>query len=71
MRYAVNSLMMAVNPSGGFNSYWPMPFRKRARITVENQRPEDIPGLLLPDHVLVGAGGGGRGVFPRVSGGGR
>ncbi len=45
MRYPVNSMMMAVNPSGGFNSYWPMPFRKRARITVENQRPEDIPGF--------------------------
>ena len=37
--------MVAVNPSGGFNSYWPMPFRKHARITVENQRPDDIPGF--------------------------
>ncbi len=45
MRYPVNSMMMVVNPSGGFNSYWPMPFRKSARITVENQRPEDIPGF--------------------------
>lgn len=45
MRYPVNSLMVAVNPSGGFNSYWPMPFRKHARITVENQRPDDIPGF--------------------------
>ncbi len=45
MRYPVNSLMLAVNPSGGFNSYWPMPFRRHARITVENQRPEDIPGF--------------------------
>ena len=31
-------LPVAVNPTGGFNSYWPMPFRKHARITVENQR---------------------------------
>ena len=23
--------------SGGYNSYWPMPFRKRARITIENR----------------------------------
>lgn len=38
-RYKVNSMMVAVNPSGGFNSYWPMPFRKSARITVENQSP--------------------------------
>jgi len=45
LRYNVNSLPVAVNPSGGFNSYWPMPFRKQARITVENQRWEDIPGF--------------------------
>ena len=40
-------MMMAVNPSGGFNSYWPMPFRKSARITVENQRPDKIGGFFL------------------------
>ena len=45
LRYNVNSLMIAVNPAGGFNSYWPMPFRHSARITVENQRPEDIHGF--------------------------
>lgn len=45
MRYKIDSLMIAVNPSGGFNSYWPMPFRKHARITVENQRPEKIDGF--------------------------
>jgi hypothetical protein len=45
LRYKVNSLMVAVNPSGGFNSYWPMPFRKHARITIENQRPEKIDGF--------------------------
>jgi len=45
LRYKVNSLMVAVNPSGGFNSYWPMPFRKKARITVENQRPEAVTGF--------------------------
>jgi len=44
-RYKVDSLMMAVNPSGGFNSYWPMPFRKHVKITVENQRPEPIDGF--------------------------
>ncbi|MDR1186851.1 MAG: DUF2961 domain-containing protein [Bifidobacteriaceae bacterium] len=32
----VSSLPMAANPSGGFNSYWPMPFRRSARLTVEN-----------------------------------
>jgi len=45
LRYNVNSLPMAVNPSGGFNSYWPMPFRKGARITIENQHPEAIGGF--------------------------
>jgi len=45
LRCNVNSLPVAVNPSGGFNSYWPMPFRKRARIEVENQKLEDIGGF--------------------------
>jgi hypothetical protein len=44
-RYNVNSLPIAVNPSGGFNSYWPMPFSSRACITIENQHPEPIHGF--------------------------
>jgi hypothetical protein len=32
----VSSVPVAANPSGGFNSYWPMPFRGRARITLHN-----------------------------------
>jgi hypothetical protein len=43
--YDVNSLPVAVNPVGGFNAYWPMPFRQRARITVENQGDETMPYL--------------------------
>ena len=42
LRYNVNSLPVTVNPVGGFNCYWPMPFRKHARITIENQRSEPI-----------------------------
>ncbi len=42
VRYNVNSMMIAVNPSGGFNCYWAMPFRKSAKITIENQRDEEI-----------------------------
>lgn len=42
MRFEVNSLPVCVNPTGGFNCYWPMPFRKRARITIENQADQDI-----------------------------
>jgi hypothetical protein len=56
LRYEVNALPIAVNPVGGFNCYFPMPFRKRALITVENQRWEDIHGFfyqityaLVPD----------------------
>ena len=32
----LSSSMVAVNPHGGFNSYWPMPFRHGARLTLEN-----------------------------------
>lgn len=42
LRYNVSSFMVAVNPTGGFNSYWPMPFRESARVTIENQRWEDV-----------------------------
>ncbi len=45
LRYDVNSLPVAVNPTGGFNCYWPMPFRERARITIENQHREPIDGF--------------------------
>ncbi|MEM4190464.1 MAG: glycoside hydrolase family 172 protein [Nitrososphaerota archaeon] len=45
LRYEVNSLPIAVNPVGGFNSYFPKPFRKKALITIENQGQSDIPGL--------------------------
>jgi hypothetical protein len=32
----VRSLAVCVNPGSAFNCYWPMPFRKKARITMEN-----------------------------------
>jgi len=32
----VSSVPVAVNAHGGFNSYWPMPFRRKARITLDN-----------------------------------
>ncbi len=36
-KYAqVNSLAVCVNPRNGFNCYWPMPFRRRCRITMTN-----------------------------------
>ena len=45
LRTSINSLPVCVNSSGGFNSYWPMPFRKHCRITIENQSPYDIHGF--------------------------
>ena len=39
------SLPVAVNPAGGFNCYWEMPFRRHARITVENLRPDEVRGF--------------------------
>ncbi|HLV33564.1 MAG TPA: glycoside hydrolase family 172 protein [Spirillospora sp.] len=44
-RCNITSLPIAVNPAGGFNSYWEMPFRKKARITVENVTDEEIRGF--------------------------
>ena len=36
-KYArVSSLPVCVNPGSAFNSYWPMPFRHKAKITMEN-----------------------------------
>lgn len=35
----VSSSMVAANPNGGFNCYWPMPFRTGARLTIENLAP--------------------------------
>ncbi|MEN8127223.1 MAG: glycoside hydrolase family 172 protein [Planctomycetota bacterium] len=32
----ISSLAVCVNPGSAFNCYWPMPFRKRCKITLEN-----------------------------------
>jgi hypothetical protein len=38
----VDSQVVAANPHGGFNSYWPMPFRSGARLTIENTSDVDV-----------------------------
>lgn len=43
--YQVNSMPIVVNPTRGFNCYFPMPFAKKARITLENQCDENIPAF--------------------------
>jgi hypothetical protein len=49
----VSSLPIAVNPNGGFNSYWEMPFRRSARITVENLGDEQATLYYQVDYVLT------------------
>lgn len=39
----LSSEMVVVAPAGGLNSYWPMPFRHRARITLENHCGREVP----------------------------
>jgi hypothetical protein len=49
----VNSLAVTVNPGSGFNSYWTMPFRKSARITMENIDERDMILYYQIDHTLT------------------
>lgn len=43
--YSVNSMPIVVIPRSGFNCYFAMPFKRHARITVENQNEETIPSF--------------------------
>ncbi|RYG39544.1 DUF2961 domain-containing protein [bacterium] len=54
LRYDVNSMMVAVNPAGGMNCYWPMPFRKRCRIEVESNNPERQDGFFYQITYALG-----------------
>ncbi|MBN1348489.1 DUF2961 domain-containing protein [candidate division KSB1 bacterium] len=54
MRCKINSLPIAVNPNGGFNSYFPMPFRKAAKITIENQMNEKLDGFFYQFDYSLG-----------------
>lgn len=62
--YQVNSVPIAVNPTRGFNSYFPMPFRKNVRITIENQCDEPIPAFFYQIDLLPDNGSGGCCLFP-------
>jgi hypothetical protein len=53
-RCNVSSLPIAVNPAGGFNSYWEMPFRRSARIEVANLGEDPINGFYYQvDYTLT------------------
>lgn len=49
----LNSLPVAVNPGSAFNSYWPMPFREGARITIENIGEEEMYLYYQIDYALT------------------
>ncbi len=49
----VSSLPIAANPHGGFNSYWEMPFRASARLTIENLAPEEVTLYYQVDYTLT------------------
>jgi hypothetical protein len=38
----VNSMAVIVNPQNALNCYWPMPFRKHAKVTLTNDASEDL-----------------------------
>jgi len=52
-RCNVNSFPVAVNPAGGMNSYWQMPFRKSAKITIENLQPDKVVLYYQVDYTLT------------------
>jgi hypothetical protein len=46
-RALVNSVPIVVAPTGGMNSYFPMPFRSAARLTLESQHAGDVPHVFF------------------------
>jgi hypothetical protein len=50
----LSSLAICVNPGSAFNCYWPMPFRKKCRITMENVNDKDAMTLYYQiDYTLT------------------
>ena len=53
-KYAsLQSLAVCVNPGSAFNCYWPMPFRKKCKITMENIDKEDMYLYYQVDYILT------------------
>src|SRR5512142_1449286 len=48
----MQSLAVCVNPGSGLNSYWEMPFRKSARITMQNIADADMTLYYQIDYAL-------------------
>jgi hypothetical protein len=49
----LQSLAVCVNPGSAFNCYWPMPFRKKCRITMENIDTHDMILYYQVDYILT------------------
>ena len=49
----LNSLAVTVNPGSAFNCYWPMPFRKKCRVTMENVGAERMTLYYQIDYTLT------------------
>lgn len=49
----LNSLAVTVNPGSAFNCYWPMPFQRKCRITMQNIATEDLILYYQIDYVLT------------------
>ena len=49
----VNSALVVAAPHGGLNSYFPMPFRRSARLTVQNVSAEDAVVYYQVDYSLL------------------
>ena len=52
----VNSVPVAVNPSGGYNCFWEMPFKKRCRMTLENRHHDEMVFYYQVNYTLTDVG---------------
>jgi len=49
----INSLAVCVNPGSAFNCYWQMPFRKKAKVTIENLDDREITVYYQINYALT------------------
>ena len=49
----INSIPVSVNPKSGFNCFWPMPFRKHCRMTLENRSKDRIGCYFQINYTLT------------------
>ena len=50
----VSSIPITVAPQGGYNSYWELPFKKHARITITNDHVDDVKGFYYTINYSLG-----------------